>query len=249
MITLVEFLKPIKAKPNRDKCLAVLYYNERYKDIPGLASDQVRTALGQARIPNAKNINVADVLAKSGHYVDAPANDDRGRKLWGLTEAGRQYVRALLGLPEDQPEIEQDVSSLRAISAGITDPIVKGFVDEAITCLSVQAIKAAIVFLWSGAIRTLQERMLAAHSGVDVTAAIVKHDARSRGAKKIEDFAAVNDKLTLLAARELTVIDKGQWTILQGDLDVRNQCGHPTKFNPGPKKASSIIEDLVNNVF
>jgi hypothetical protein len=214
-----------------------------------MSVDQVRSALAQARLPNARRVNVADVLAKSGHYVDAPDSDARARKLWQLTEPGRQYVRKLMDLPADRPEIEQDVSSLRVLSGKIADPIVQGFVDEAVTCLSVDALRAAVVFLWSGAIRTLQERMLALHGSRSVTAAVTKHDPKASAVKKIEDFAAVKDRITLLAARELAVIDKGQWTILQSDLDLRNQCGHPTKFKPGPKKASSLIEDIVNNVF
>ncbi len=90
---------------------------------------------------------------------------------------------------------------------------------------------------------------LSQHGGSSVTAALTKHDPKARPVSRIEDFAAVKDKITLLAARELTLIDKGQWTVLQSDLDLRNQCGHPTKFKPGPKKASSLIEDLINNVF
>jgi hypothetical protein len=248
VITLVEFLAPLRGNPHRDKCLAILYYSERYKDCPGMPVDQVRDALGQARVANAKKINVADVLARSGHYVDAPETDSRGRKLWRLTEQGRRYVRELLSLPSDEPEIEQDVSTLRSLVAGISDPVVQGFVDEGIKCLSVGALRAAVVFLWSGAVRTIQELML--QKGVKtLDVALHKHDPKAVTVKRVEDFAMIKDKLTLLAARELGVIDKGQWTVLDSDLGLRNQCGHPTNYKPGVKKASSLVEDLINNVF
>jgi hypothetical protein len=248
-MTLVEFLAPLKRATHRDRCLAALYYNERYLDIAEMSVEQVRSALVQARVPNAKAVNVADALSKSGHFVDAPGSDAKGRKLWRLTEPGRHHVRTLLDLPADQPEIEQDVSSLRALADRLSDPMVQGFVAEAVTCLSVGALRATIVFLWSGAIRTLQGKALATYTAKDVNNAIQKHDPKARAVTRVDDFAAVKDKVTLLAIRELGLIDKGQWTSLQAALDLRNHCGHPTKYMPGPKKASSFVEDVINIAF
>jgi hypothetical protein len=248
VITLVEFIHPYSRASHGDKVLATLYYNQRYRDVEELSVSQIRAALAQARIANASKINVADVLSKSGHYVDAAAIDERGRKLWRLTDAGRKYVRERLNLPPDQPEIEQDVSTLRSVAAKISDPIVRGFVDEAITCLSVEALRASIVFLWSGAIRTLHGKAIA-RPRRDLDAALKKYDPKARDVKIIEDFALIRDKVFLLAIRDLGVIDKGQWTILESALDLRNQCGHPTKYKPGGKKASSFIEDIVGVVF
>ena len=69
-MTLVEFLHPIAANSNRDKCLAVLYFKQRYDNIESMTAQQIQQALIQTRMPNAKNVNVPDVLAKSGALVD-----------------------------------------------------------------------------------------------------------------------------------------------------------------------------------
>lgn len=66
---------------------------------------------------------------------------------------------------------------------------------------------------------------------------------------KLEDFAYIRDATALLAFQELGILDKGEKTTLAEALDLRNRCGHPTKYVPGVKKASSFIEDVVGIVF
>jgi hypothetical protein len=247
-ITLVEFIAPLKKRSQRDQCLAVLYFVERYKDSKAQTSAEIRTTLGQARVPRAAKINVADVMARSGHYVDAPTSNEHGHKLWQLTDSGREYVRGILGLPQEQPEIEADVSALTTLAGSITDPVVRGFVDEAILCLRVGALRAAVVFLWTGAIRTIQDECMA-HGAPALNTALTRHDSRAKHVGKIEDFASIKDSLTLLAARDLAIVDKGEWQTLDEALGLRNRCGHPTRYKPGIKKASSFIEDVLNIVF
>ncbi|WP_409497152.1 hypothetical protein [Amycolatopsis sp. cmx-11-12] len=248
MITLVEFLNPISRSSYQAKCLATLYYHERYKNSSPITTEEMRTALAQARISVAKKMNIPDILNKAGHYVDTDGVDNKGRKLWHLTEAGRTLVRSMLNLPDHEPEIEIDVGTLRRIAEKVNDDVVKSYIEEALICLSVGAFRAAIVFLWSGAVRTLQDSILA-HGATAVNAAIQKHDTRVRSVAKIEDFSSVKDMLTLLAARELGIIDKGQWSALDAALTTRNQCGHPTSYRPGEKKTSGIIEDIVNILY
>lgn len=248
MISLVEFLHSLKGKAHRARCLAVLYYNEHYMSTPAMSTSQVRSALIRARIPRANQINVAQVFASAGALVDTSETDSRGHKLWHLTGSGMKFVRQQVGLPDEEPEIAADVSALESAVRTMSDPLAQEFVGEAITCLQVGALRAAVVFAWTGAVRTLHDDA-AALGWPEVEAAVQKHDQRIKNVRKIEDFATVGDKTFLLAARDLTLIDKGQWTILQHVLDLRNQCGHPSKYKPGPKKVSALIEDLIGIVF
>lgn len=62
-------------------------------------------------------------------------------------------------------------------------------------------------------------------------------------------FAYIKNRITLLGAMELGIVDKNQKDILIENLNLRNKCGHPGKYKPGPKKASSFIEDIVSIVF
>jgi hypothetical protein len=82
-----------------------------------------------------------------------------------------------------------------------------------------------------------------------LNAAITKHDPRAREISKIEDFSFIKDYVQLLAYRELAIIDKGQWQTLKEGLDLRNRCGHPTKYNPGASKVAGFVEDVIGIVF
>jgi len=246
-MTLVEFLHPIEKNSNRDRCLAVLYYKLRYENIESLTAEQIKNALVHSRVPKAASVNAADVLAKSGSLVDSPGSSGAAR-LWRITDAGKKHVRDLMGLPEADAEVEHDVSELNRLLTRLTDPIVKGFVEESVTCLKAGALKAAVVFLWAGAVRTLQEKVIL--KGVhQVNTAISIHDPSARQVKKQDDFQYIRDKTFLLAAEGVGVLDKAERTTLEAALDLRNKCGHPTKYSPGPAKAKSFIEDVSNIVF
>ena len=94
------------------------------------------------------------------------------------------------------------------------------------------------LFFLTGAVRTLQEESFTKHFA-NLNAAITRHDPKARPVNKLEDFAYIRDATALLAFQDLGILDKGQKTTLGEALDLRNRCGHPTKYKPGIKRASS----------
>ena len=246
-MTLPEFLAPLARGPQRDLCIAVLFYQQHYQGRTALTVEEVRNELLRARVPKASKINVADVFSKSADLVDSVRAASK-RRLWQLTSTGEKYIKTKLNLPDSTPELEHDVAALEVLAAKVSDQIVREYVLESIKCLSAGALRAAIVFLWTGAIRTLQEVAFTKH-GTTLNPAIAKHDPKARQVKKLEDFAYIRDATMLLALQELGIIDKGEKTTLGEALDLRNRCGHPTKYTPGIKKASSFIEDVIGIVW
>ena len=246
-MTLVEFIAPLTNAPHRDRILALLYFKHRYEKVNALTVEQIRKALHHARAPKWSKLNIPDVLAKSGHYVDSPGIQGN-RRLWSLTPSGTGHVQKLLKLPLAEVEIEHDIGSLTTHVENISDPQVKGYIEEAIKCLQVDALRACIVFLWAGAIRTVQDHLLV-HGKAQLNAAIQKHDPKARSVSTIDHFAYIKDKTTLLAALELGDFDKNEKDTLEESLNLRNRCGHPGKYKPGVKKASSFIEDVMSIVF
>src|SRR6266566_8514862 len=243
-MTLVEFLAPLQRGTHQDRVAAVLYYAERYEQKPSLTVEEIRSRLTRARVPRAARINVADVLAKSGAHIDSVG--ERGRqKLWALTDTGRKAVRTKLGLPEADAEVEHDVGTLETTISKVSDPDVKDYLAEAVKCLQVGALRACVVFVWSGAVRTIQDEMLT-HGAAAVTAAVQKHDPKARAVSTIDHFAYVRDDVTLLAAQDLGVLDKNEKDTLKEALGLRNRSGHPGKYRPGAKKVSSFIEDVAS---
>jgi hypothetical protein len=246
-VTLVEFVARLKGSTQRDVVLATLYFKQRYDQVGALTADQVRGALVHARVPRASKMNVPDVLAKSGAFVDTPGTKGNAR-LWHITTAGEAHVRGLLSLPEAEPEIEHDIGNLKDLVAKIKDKDVRDYVEEAIKCLSVGALRACVVFLWAGAIRTIHAKMMSA-SGKALNDEIIKHDQKGRSIARIEDFSYIRDETVLLAAEGLGILDKNERGTLKEALDLRNKCGHPGKYRPGPKKVSAFIEDISPVVF
>lgn len=248
-MTLVEFLAPLKtSRSNRSKCLAVLYYCEHYSGTASMTVEAIRTALVRARVPKAAKVNVADVLAKSGEFVDSPGADENGRRLWELTDTGDRHVRDLLGLPATEAEIEHDVSALTKLAAKVSDETVRGYVEEAIKCLQAGALRAAVVFLWTGAIRTLHAEALK-KGPTAVNTALQKQHPKARTVSGVEHFAWISDRVFLEATPDMGLLDKGQKDTLVEALDLRNRCGHPTKYRPGEAKARGFIEDVLGIVF
>ena len=229
------------------RSLASWYYRQRYDTAASLTAEEVRAGLRQARVHRWGKVNVADVLSKSGSLVDS-AGVQRNKRLWKLTPSGEAHVRQLLGLPESEPEVEHDVGTLTALATKIGDPTIRGYVEEGIKCLSVGALRACVVFLWTGAVRTLDEELLAVGASA-LNSALLKHDPKSRKVSKIEDFAYVKDSVALLVAQEVGVLDKGERQTLEEALNLRNRCGHPTKYKPGEKKVASFIEDVASIIF
>ncbi len=203
-----------------------------------------------ARIPKAKTFNVADVLGKAGHLVSTDEQNASKANLWHLTESGDHRVRETLGIADDATEIEikNDISVMDVLVASVSDAVVRTYLEESVLAYGVGALRASVVFLWSGAIRHLQEKALAMGLPA-LNAALLKHDPKAHHVGKIEDYSAVKDVIQLLGFREIGVIDKGEWATLQEALDLRNRCGHPTKYKPGVKKASAFIEDIVGIAF
>lgn len=248
-MTLIEFLAPLKSTAsNRKKCLAVLYYEKRYTGTASMTVEAIRAALIRARVAKASKINVADVLSKAGEFVDTPGADDSGRRLWQLTDTGDQFVRELLGLPVAEPEIEHDVGALTELAGKVSDETVRGYVEESIKCLQVGALRAAVVFLWTGAIHALHEKALK-EGTTTVTSALQKQDPRARTVSRIEHFAWIGDRVFLDATPDMGLLDKGEKDTLIDALNLRNRCGHPTKYKPGEAKAGGFIEDLLSIVF
>ncbi len=247
-MTLVEFVQSIRKAPQRVQVLAVMYWFEHYRGREALTASEIKAGLAQARLPTAKTVNVAAVLVKSGAAVDSASNNERGHKLWQLTETGKREVRSRLGLPEEQPQVAHSTGDLQRTAAKITDEVIKAYVDEAILCLSVGALRAAIVFMWVAAARELQTRVWA-HGGPAVTATLHKHNPKAKAVAKFDDFAEVKEVALLQIAQDLGELDKSQKQMLDQCLTTRNQCGHPNKYSPGIAKAKAHIEDITSILF
>ncbi|HYJ20749.1 MAG TPA: hypothetical protein VEW07_01850, partial [Solirubrobacterales bacterium] len=205
---------------------------------------EVRQGLGRARIAGASQINVPRALNRAQEKVD------RDGSHWSLTDTGRSYLGELLALaaPKAKAKAQRDVQTLKALAERVDDDAVRGYINEAVLCLEAGAFRAAIVFLWTGAVATIRDDVWHSERPKGIEDALKVHRPNARFRKK-DDFAYVKDVDLLRLAADLGIYDKTQKQTLEASLGLRNGCGHPTKYNPGENKTSSFIEDIIGIVF
>jgi hypothetical protein len=139
---------------------------------------------------------------------------------------------------------------LQGQTAKISSPETRDFLLEALSCLGAKppVLRAAVVFVWSGAIWTVQEWLMKTPLP-QFNSQLQKYGGKPKDIKTIDEFAFINDATTLMAARDLGLWDKDQRTIVVHTLDLRNQCGHPSRYNVPLSRCKSVIEEMVTLVF
>lgn len=243
MPSLVEVLHPLRKASQKDQVLGVLYWYSIQEGVTEVTTGQVREALVRARLPRAVKINVTRALNKATPYVDRIGP----RGIWALTETGTSHIEGVLGIGPNPPAAKHDVGNLHALASSVPDDSVRGYIEEAVTCLEVGALRAAVVFLWTGAVATLRDDLWP--SGAKEIEQSLQRTRQNAKFKRKDDFVNVKDVDLLQLAQDLGRLDKTEKQTLHHALDLRNACGHPTKYRPGAAKVGGFIEDLLGIVF
>jgi hypothetical protein len=223
-----------------------------------MTSREIADALIKAKVPRAKKMNVSAVLGALVPRVQQLDETRNGGRLYALTDTGREYLRDNLGLAGPPPRKATGTGStspaatpgaamLETLAARVSSEDVREYLEEATRCLRADARRAAVVFVWIGAVHTLRSQVWEAGAPT-IDAAIKKHRPKVSFTKE-GDFADVNDDLLLQVAQDLEVIDKSEKKHLKHALDLRNDCGHPGKYKPRENRVSAFIEDVIGIVW
>ena len=247
-MTFVEFIHPLRWSSQRNLVLAAMYYLKGHEGREAVTASEIKNALSSAKVPKSNAMSVHRVLNQASPYVHSPGRRESGALLFALTDTGDKYVRELLQVRSTETEVEHDVITLSELLPKIADEDVRGYVEEAITCLRFGALRASVVFLWTGAIRTLHLAALATGE-TTVNGALQKLDGKAWTIRTVDDFAWIKDRTFLNATPDIGILDKTQKGTLVAALNLRNSCGHPTKYRPREKRVSAFIEDVVGIVF
>jgi hypothetical protein len=246
--SLTDFLRPLKAESLTLRALGMMYYVATEEAVSTVTSSSLRDLFKRVRTPGAATMNTSDILLRLGKSGYAEAVTGTSPIAWKITDSGATLIRTKLGIPEDTSELRVEIAALTALAESkVTSAETRDFLLEAVACLSANALRATVVFVWSGAIWTVQEWLMKKPLS-QVNAEIEKHQ-KTRKVNKVEDFAFVSDNTTLLAARDLGLWDKGQHTIVEHALDLRNQCGHPSRYKLPLSRCKSVIEEIITLVF
>lgn len=146
-----------------------------------------------------------------------------------------------------QSQDEVDTTALTNIVAELTDPDEREYFSEAISCYRIKAFRAAVVLAWQAVVRRIHLECFA-HSLNALNTVLVKHDQKAREIKSMDDLGVVKESILLDVARDLGIFDKNVKGVLVECLGLRNKCGHPGKYSPGPSKVAAYLEDLITHV-
>lgn len=240
-MTLAEFLHPIRNDTKREQVVAALYYFKHQQGDSIATVHEIRGGLVRANIPRARKANLSNVLSRL-----IPLVERQGNGQWRITETGEDHVREKLDLTDPTPRLKDDVVLLSQIAHSVSDETVREYVEESIACLQIGARRAAVVFLWSGVVHEVRERVWSEGKGA-IEAHLQKKNPKARFRRK-DDFSYVKDGTLIELTGDLGIFDKSERKRLAEALDLRNDCGHPVKYRPGEKKVSSFIEDLLQVV-
>lgn len=220
--------------------LLALYFLERDGATPCTVAElctSLRSVVRKSSVPR----NVSDVLHRAGDKVlrDAASKPLR----YSLTRTGRNYVEAeIIGTAIPVREVGM-AHVLQAVSGDV-----RSYVEEAVVCLEANALRAAVVFLWVGAIRHLQEAIVALPES-EVTRAFRREDAKAKPIRSVDDCTKYKDRTLLLVAEHLGIIDRSQRNALTDRcLGLRNKCGHPSRHTLGAQMVRGYIEEVVLNI-
>lgn len=240
----VEFIAPLKKGTQAQYCLCSLYFIKHNLNIEIAAVGQIKNLLVRGRIvKKSSKLNYPRALNSLKEYVDSPAIN-----MWQITPSGEKEVARLLNIQVQNIETENDTTTLDGLIDKVSNADVRDYLAEAIDCLRIGRLRACVVFVWSGSVYVMRERLMNINSKT-LNAYLQKHDPKSRTISSLDDFVYIKDSNLLLAMQDCGLCDKNQRDILEECLNLRNKCGHPGRYSPGPKRVSAFIEDIISILF
>ena len=117
---------------------------------------------------------------------------------------------------------------------------VQDYFMEATTCLQHDLKKAAIVLSWAGFFHVLVQKVYSERLQ-DLKSARNKWKFKSLEELK-ENYVEYQ---ILEAIKDVRLISKTKLRLYQGQLAKRNQCAHPTLYNPSMNSALGYVDDMI----
>ena len=171
------------------------------------------------------------------------------RLLSGLHQLQDEYRR---------PVADAELESPRAASSSLQDAVAQAPADyqdyllEAVACYEGAQFRAAILTTWAATVQHLYMTAEGRRGGISAfQQANLKRFGKSssyREMKKADDFLYLREKDFILLGEDAGMYNRSARQLLVERLELRNRCGHPTKYKPGREETVVFIESLLLNV-
>jgi len=171
-----------------------------------------------------------------------------------LGEAEERFVQAQLhqergavaGSPATAPS--ESMADLRALIRTAASPEVVSFLNEAVRCLEIGALRATAIMAWAGAVSELHDA--ATEYGLkEFEQAARTINPKAHGLAKKDDLQYFDDELLIRSMEKIGFINRTQAGLLLQQLKRRNAYAHPSGVEPSPEEVRALIAELTRIVF
>jgi len=117
---------------------------------------------------------------------------------------------------------------------------VESYFMESIRCLELGCVRAGVVTAWCGFFEIFAVAMYRLHE-----ADIRSKRPRWRFSDLTELKESVAEAQILDVSKEVAFIKKARLRVLQGHLATRNQCAHPTLYQPSLNQGIGYVDEVI----
>lgn len=151
-------------------------------------------------------------------------------------------IVGLFGQVETSPQrvitAEKTLSTLTSLNVTQKDMLL-----QAVRCIQFGVFRAAVVLSWAGMVDYLEQR-LAADGFQRLNSVRPKWNVSD-----VEDLRErFTEHATIEAARDAGLYGKALMKSLLGHLHTRNQCAHPSGYDPGLNEALGYLSDVLQHI-
>jgi hypothetical protein len=156
-------------------------------------------------------------------------------------------------VPVTDRETQSPAAALKTLNDAVASAPkdYQDYLVEAVTCYEHALYRAAILLVWAATVEHLYLVASNHRSGIkDLEAANLARFGQSkayRRIKKKDDFLYIGEANWLQLAEDAGLMNRNARQILIDRLNLRNRCGHPTKYKPGREETVVFIESLLLN--
>jgi hypothetical protein len=221
-----------------DQAKYLAYFYGKIKQDPIFTTRNIKDYFELADIAQPKNVtDLCRNLAAKKIFIPAGG----GYKLH------RDTFYELEGEFSDEKPKQKISNKLRELVSKTSQEDNRNFLIEAISCYEIKAYRAAVIMTWLLVIDNLYEYIFATKLE-EFNGALGSQNLKIKVIVSKEDFGELKEVKFIELCRAANILSNDVKKILEEKLGIRNTCAHPNNIVVAESKATSFIEDLIDNV-
>ena len=227
-----------------ERALRFAWYLHRIEETTEFSAQEIAELFRRALISRPNVTRLAERLANDRRTFRGSTLGRFRLTAVALTEMDDEFRGAV----EEKVSLSGFVLRLEGKLKGLSDPLVRSFVQEAVNCLRAGHLRAAVVLSWIGALAVLQHD-IALNSLANFNLDAKSNGLLKRDARGVSDFSRIKEADFLDVAERIGVLSNAVKKELKVCLERRNNCGHPNDYIATETAVAAHIESLIVHIF